>query len=294
MVKKISHVLEYASLRLVQGLLFLLPRSISLSIGGFLGKCLYVTGVYRKIVRKNMEFVNIWPPDEQIVITKKLYRMMGRYATDFLRPRTPLPPHRIHDFELIQPLFDKGRGVIALLGHFGNWELMADIFGSKLRCLSVIAKPMRNRLVDEWLAKKRTAASVETIYSDQALRRTYEAIKANRVVAVLIDQNAGSHGTPAPFLGKETSTIRTVGGLVHKTGCAVLPVFALMNDDGTYEIVISVAPHPDTAGKSDDECIAAYQRQHNDILSGWVKQHPEHWFGWFHKRFRESIKYNEE
>jgi Kdo2-lipid IVA lauroyltransferase/acyltransferase len=291
MPKKISHAVEYAALRLVQALLSVLPRKTALSLGGLFGKFLYISGVYRKIVRKNMEFVNIWTPDEQKVITKKLYRMMGRYAVDFLRPFSPPPPIEIHNFELVQPLFDRMKGVIALLGHFGNWELLADIFGSKLRCLSVIAKPMRNRLVDKWLAKKRSSASVETIYSDQALRRTYEAIKANRMVAILIDQNAGSQGTPAPFLGKETSTIRTVAGLVHKTGCAVLPIYALLREDNSYEVSMSVATQPDLSGKSDDERIAAYQRQHNDILSGWIRQHPEHWFGWFHKRFRESIKY---
>jgi KDO2-lipid IV(A) lauroyltransferase len=239
-----------------------------------------------------MEFVNIWTIDEQKTITKKLYRMMGKYAVDFLRRQPPLPPHHIYNEELIQLLFDKGKGIIVLLGHFGNWELLADIFGSKIPCLSVVAKPMRNRLVDEWLARKRAAASVETIYTDHALRKIYEAIKNNGMVAVLIDQNAGSQGTPARFLGKETSTVRTVAGLVHKTGCAVLPIYAIMGDDGTYDVTMSVAPQPELSGKSEEEAITVLQTQHNDILSDWIKKNPEHWFGWFHKRFRESIQYN--
>jgi Kdo2-lipid IVA lauroyltransferase/acyltransferase len=292
MLKKLSHILEYLLLRLLQTLLSCIPRNAALLTGELLGKCLYMGGVYRKIVRKNMEYVNIWTSGEQKTITKKLYRMIGKYAADFLRSSSSLPPHHIQDYELVKPLFDKGKGVIVLLGHFGNWELLADIFGSKIPGLSVVAKPMRNKLVDEWLARKRTGASVETIYSDQALRRIYEALKNNGMVAVLIDQNAGSQGTPIQFLGKVTSTVRTVAGLVHKTGCAVLPTYALLRDDNTYDVMIAVAPPPDIAGKSDSECIAALQLQHNDILSGWIRQNPEHWFGWFHKRFRESIKYN--
>jgi Kdo2-lipid IVA lauroyltransferase/acyltransferase len=290
-VKEISHIIEYALLRLLQTVVSTIPRNTALAIGSILGNFLYSSGAYRKIVRKNMEFVSIWTPDEQETITKKLYRMMGRYAVDFLRSSSSLPPHRIHNFELVQPLFDRGKGVIVLLGHFGNWELLADIFGSKIPCLSVVAKPMRNRLVDRWLARKRAAASVETIYIDQALRKIYEAIRKNGMVAVLIDQNAGTQGTMAPFLGKETSTVRTVAGLVCKTGCAVLPIYALLRDDGSYDVPVSVAPQPEVAGKSDEERIAAYQRQHNDIVSSWIRQYPEHWFGWFHKRFRESIRY---
>jgi KDO2-lipid IV(A) lauroyltransferase len=241
-----------------------------------------------------MEFVNIWTPDEQQRITIKLYRMMGKYAVDFLRRTARLPPHRIHNLELIQPLLDKGKGVIVLLGHFGNWELLADMFGSHFSgLLNVVAKPMRNKLVDNWLARKRTAASVETIYVDHALRKIYQTLKKSQLVAILIDQHPGSQGTMAPFLGKETSTIRTVAGLVHKTGCAVLPTYALLRDDNTYDVVISVAPQPELSGKSGEEAITVLQTQHNDILSGWIRQNPEHWFGWFHKRFRESIKYNE-
>lgn len=291
MPKKLSHLVEYRLLRLLQFLMAMLPRGAALSLGAFLGRCLYLSGAYRRIVRKNMEFVNIWPSEERETITKKLYRMMGRYAADFLRPPFPLPPHEIRNFEAVPPLFERGKGIIALLGHFGNWEILADIFGAKLGCLSVVAKPMRNRLVDQWLAGKRAAASVETIYMDQALRRIYEALKENGMVAVLIDQNAGAQGTMVPFLGKETSTVRTVAGLVHKTGCAVLPIHAILRDDGTYEVSMYAAPPPDCHGKSTEEAIRAYQRQHNDILSGWIQQHPEHWFGWFHKRFRESIKY---
>ncbi|MBN2187950.1 MAG: hypothetical protein JW699_00740 [Chitinispirillaceae bacterium] len=292
MLKKISHILEYLLLRLLQALFSALPRSAALMLGAVLGRCLYLSGAYRKIVRKNMAFVNMWTPEEQQKITRELYRMMGRYAVDFLRPSSPLPPHRISNDDLIQPLFDKGKGIIVLLGHFGNWELLADIFGSKIPNLSVVAKPMRNKLVDAWLDRKRAAASVETIYADKALRKIYEAIKNNGMVAVLIDQNAGTQGSTVPFLGKETSTVRTVAGLVHKTGCAVLPTHALLRDDNTYAVEIAVAPRPEVTGKSDDDCISCYQRQHNDIISGWIRQHPEHWFGWFHKRFRDTVRYN--
>ena len=251
MLKKFSYIVEYLLLRLLQALLSLLPRKAALAFGALFGKSLYISGAYRKIVRKNMAFVNIWTPEEQKKITGKLYRMMGRYAVDFLRPSSPLPTHEIHNIELIQPLFNKGKGIIVLLGHFGNWELLADIFGSKIPNLSVVAKPMRNKLVDAWLARKRSAASVDTIYSDKALRRIYEAIKDNHMVAVLIDQNAGNQGTSVPFLARETSTIRTVAGLVRKTGCAVLPTYALLRDDNTYHVEISVAPQPELAGKSE-------------------------------------------
>jgi KDO2-lipid IV(A) lauroyltransferase len=239
-----------------------------------------------------MEFTGLWPKEEMDAITKKLYQTFGRYAIDFLRGKDNHPPYQVYNYELLQSLLDRGKGVIVLLGHFGNWEILADMFGSRVGCLNVVAKPMHNRLVDDWLAVKRTAAKVGTIYVEKALRKIYEVLKKNQILAILIDQHAGTQGTMVPFLGKETSTVRTVAGFVLKTGCGVLPTYALLREDNSYDIVLSIAPELDTAGMSADQAIDAYQRQHNDILSSWIRQHPEHWFGWFHKRFRESIRYN--
>jgi KDO2-lipid IV(A) lauroyltransferase len=288
----VRHLFEYAVLRILELIVAIPPRLLALRIGAFVGQCLYSTGAYRTIVRKNMEHVGLWSEKEMAAITKRLYSTIGRYAVDFLLGRRNNPERRVHNYELLQPLLDKGKGVIVLLGHFGNWEILADMFGKRVGCLNVVAKPMHNTMVDRWLAEKRTGAKVETIYVDKALRRIYEVVKKNEILAILIDQYAGGgQGTPVPFLGKDAFTVRTVAGLAVKTGCGVLPTYALLRDDGSYDIEISVAPQPDTSGMTPDQTIAAYQKQHNDIISGWIRKHPEHWFGWFHKRYRHMISY---
>jgi KDO2-lipid IV(A) lauroyltransferase len=289
---KLKHLAEYYLLIILQAVFTLLPRAFGLKIGSLAGLILYRSGAYRSIVKKNLELVNLWTPQETAAITKNLYRTMGRYAVDFLRSGASRPAYRTHHFEIIEELRKNGKGIIVLLAHFGNWEILADLFGSRVKDLHVVAKPMKNPLVDAWLAKKRDASSVTTIYMKNALRRIYAALKGNHLVAVLIDQRAGGgQGTPSPFLGKETATIRTVAGLVHKTGCGVLPTCAIMRKDGSYDIMISSAQPPDLSGKTEEECIRAYQAQHNEIIGSWIRQYPDHWFGWFHKRFKEHIRY---
>ncbi|MBN2188692.1 MAG: lysophospholipid acyltransferase family protein [Chitinispirillaceae bacterium] len=288
----IAHFIEFFALRLLQSLLSLLPRAFALRIGSLTGLILYHSRAYRSIVKKNMALTNLWTPAETKRIIRRLYRNMGRYAVDFLRSGAARPPCRTHNFETIASLRNKGKGIIVLLAHFGNWELLADLFGSQVKGLHVVAKPMKNRLVDAWLEKKRNAAAVTTIYMENALRRIYTALKGNNLVAVLIDQRAGGgQGTLSPFLGKETATVRTVAGLVHKTGCSVLPTYALMQKDGSYDIFISSAEPPDHSGMSDDEAISAIQAQHNEIIGSWIRAYPDHWFGWFHKRFKEHVRY---
>jgi len=288
--KKYRHAIEYCTLRICDSCITALPRSAVLYFGGFIGSILYKTGVYGSIARKNMEHVG-YGPEEREKILKKLYRNVGRYGADFIRAQKNLPPYRTHGSEILEKAIEYGKGTIILVAHLGNWELLACIFGRKIRDINVVAKPMRNARVDRWLASRRNAVSVTTIYTDGALRKIYEVIKRNGILAILMDQYVGAQGTMVPFLGKEANTARTAAGMVHKTGCSVVPTYAVMGDDGSYDIVMSSAPELDVEGLSDDEAISSYQRIHNDILSEMIRKYPEHWFGWFHRRFKEHIYY---
>jgi KDO2-lipid IV(A) lauroyltransferase len=286
---KTAHYIEYAALRVVELAVNLAPRRVALALGGAAGRLLCLFGVYRKVVQKNFAHVGLWDNAQTENIARALYRNMGRYAADFLR-RGKLPPYRLNDYEAYTNARATGKGTIIVLAHFGNWELLASIWGRREGDLNVVAKPMGNPLVENWLHKKRTAARVNTIYTDSALRGMLTVLKRGGITAILIDQNMGAMGTPAPFLGKTASTVRTVAGLIRKTGAVAVPLYAIMRADGGYDINFFEAP-PLPDGGGEEEAISAIQTQHNDILSQWVMKHPAHWFGWFHRRFRGFADY---
>jgi len=285
--------LEYILLLIVQRFLAVLPRNRALWLGEKVGSLLYYMGIYRIIVKKNMEHVALWDDRAEMKrIMLSLYRNMGKYAVEFLRPAYPVPPCEIHGFDEIEPLLNSGKGAIVILGHLGNWEMLSTVFGKRTGKLHVIAKPMNNSIVEKWLLAKRNASSVTTIYTSQALRKMMEVIRKDGIIAILIDQFALNHGTPAPFLGKEAKTVRTVAGLARKTGCSVISTTSIFRPDNGYDINISVVPAPDTSGLSEDEAIALMQKQHNDVLSKQITSYPDHWFGWFHRRFRGYVDYS--
>jgi KDO2-lipid IV(A) lauroyltransferase len=289
-VKKASHVAEYALLRLIEAGFSLPPRPLALKFGALLGMLLYHGGFRRNIVRKNMAYVGLWSLDERERITRRLYRTMGRYIADFMRVHRRLPPYDFPGFHLIAHHLTRGKGIIAVLGHFGNWEILTTLFGRSVQ-MHVVVMPMKNRLVDEWLARKRAATGVVTINKRNALRGILSALKDNRLVAVLIDQNARDQGTMTPFMGREASTVRTVAGLLHHTDCSIFLVHALLRPDGAYTIVLEEGRELGVPRDNQEAFIAAYQKEHNDVLSRWIRQDPEHWFGWFHRRFGSAVKY---
>jgi KDO2-lipid IV(A) lauroyltransferase len=284
--------IEYILLLVIQFLFSFLPRFVTLRIGFIIGIILYWSGAYKKTIYGNMRYANYWSEEDLKSIVRNLYRNMGRYISDFLRISAKNPPYRTHSYDIIERLQNENKGAIILLAHLGNWEVLAQIFGSKVKDLNVIAKPMKNKIIDNWLTQKRAATGVTTIYTQQALRKMFEALNIKKgLVAILIDQHAGRHGTMVPFLGKDANTVRTVAGIVKKTACAVVPTYSILQKDGTYDVFISEAPLLDLTGKNDEQVIEAYQIQHNAIISEWIRKYPEHYFGWFHKRFRGIIPY---
>ena len=60
-------------------------------------------------------------------------------------------------------LLEKKKGGLLLVGHFGNWELMG--FMSKVigNPILVIAKPMKQERIDQWITGIRKVAGLEVI-----------------------------------------------------------------------------------------------------------------------------------
>jgi KDO2-lipid IV(A) lauroyltransferase len=290
-MKSLSHIAEYVLLRLIQFVVCALPRPATLAIGAAVGGVLYQMGVYRRVVERNFDHVGILDGQAKQNTIRTLYANIGRYATDFLRAgRTP-PPYAVENLDEVNRALAKGKGMIAVLAHFGNWELLASIFGSHFSDLNVLARPMHNPLVERWLFAKRKNTAVTPIYASGALRKMLTVLGRNGIIAMLIDQYAADQGTPVPFLGKPANTVRTVAGMVHKTECGVVLPYALLLPDGSYKVVIEAAPGIAVPHENKEDFIAAVLKAHNDVLSRWIMQHPDHYFGWFHRRFKDTISY---
>ncbi len=289
-VKFLTHRVEYIGLRMAE-ILMLAPRPVALWFGAAIGSMLYYAGVYRKVVERNFDHTALFDERDKRKIIRSLYANIGRYGSDFLRAgRTP-PPYTVENLAAVTRALSKGKGMIAVLAHFGNWELLASIFGSHFPDLNVLARPMHNPLVERWLFAKRKSAKVTPIYASGALRKIVTVLGRNGIIAMLIDQYAGEQGTPVPFLGKPANTVRTAAGIIHKTDCGVVLPYALLQPDGSYRVVIETAPAIAVSRDGKEAFIAAVQLAHNDVLSRWIRNYPDHYFGWFHRRFKDAVSY---
>jgi KDO2-lipid IV(A) lauroyltransferase len=234
-----------------------------------------------------MRYVHLWNEEEQDRITRMLYRNIGAYCADFLWLGGREPPYTVEHEEHIDACFAQGRGVMVILAHIGNWELLANIFGTRINPLHVLFRPMKNRYVQRWLLHRRAQTGIHPVYQDGALKCIRRALRRNEMVAALIDQRAGRHGTRIPFLSKPANTTRAIAAMCKKSECAVLGAYCILQPDNSYRIVMQRLDRDADRHASADEL----QLRHNDIVSSWIRAYPSHWFGWFHKRWRGSPEY---
>ena len=133
---------------------------------------------------------------KSIDIMKKSYQNLGITLVELL----VFPKLKRDDFEkyikyenidLISDVYNRGKGLILLSGHFGNWELLAFTAGlfSKIP-VTVIVKPQSNHISDEYLNKYRTLGGNKIVPMGNAARTIIKCIQNHEAIALLADQSA--------------------------------------------------------------------------------------------------------
>lgn len=285
--KKLVNKIEYYSFRAWLAGFRLLPRKWVKSIL----KCLFLGVGYGIGIRKSValkQLRHIYPDKGEAFIRsilKSLYVGMAQtieeiYLTD---NKQLFARSEIHGKEHVDVALAMGRGAILATAHFGNWEA-ARILPMAGIPLSVIAKTQRNSLFDDYTNQIRKSCGLKVINMSKGLRDIVHQLNEGRLVAILMDQNAGKAGLMMDFLGYEASHWKGVAKLSLRYKVPIVPGFARRNDAG--KIVFEFFPPILHEDLTDDEANYYLVLQEvNKIIEAQIRQYPEQWF-WVHKRWK--------
>ena len=174
-----------------------------------------------------------------------------------------------------------GRGVLILTAHYGNWELLAAAHELTRLPLSIVTRPLDHPFLDELTARFRRRSGAELIVKRDAVREVFRALRRQRMVGILLDQNATrAEGVFVPFFGSPASTSKGLALLALRTGAPVVPVFLRREPDGRHCMeVLPAVPAPA------DGLVTTYTTAFNQVLEAVIRQAPEQWL-WMHDRWR--------
>jgi KDO2-lipid IV(A) lauroyltransferase len=190
------------------------------------------------------------------------------------------PLVEIRGAEHINAVFESGRGVILLTGHFTSLEIGGRLFTLTIP-LQAMYRTQKNPLFDSYLYNRRNSYLTETI-SRKNTRRLIKSIKNRIPTWYAPDQNfADEKNVFAPFMGVSTATISASSRLAHSTGAAMLPFYPERKPDGTGYIVWIEPPLENYPSGDDVEDALAV----NASIEKFVRRNPAQYM-WIKKRFK--------
>ena len=173
-------------------------------------------------------------------------------------------------------------GVIAVVPHFGTWEIMNFWLGQYTQPI-IMYKPSKDAGVDRFMLEARQRMDATLVPADESgVRAVFKALKRGGFTAILPDQvpdTAG--GIFSPFFGHEVLTSTLVSRLAQKTGCSVIGLSCIRNNNNVSFDIICEALTPDIASKDLQVAVDSLNAEMQRMISRAPEQ-----YVWAYKRFK--------
>lgn len=277
----------------LRGIALFLPRRIGVRLGGSLGGlAFYILRRERYRALKHIELAlgNEYEPDELVRIIKVSFRNLGKNLFEVLKLSrlTRAEVDRMVEIsgeECLKEAIARGRGVIFITGHLGNWELLAVAVAMRFP-LSVVAAPIYDPQLEEVLVRLRKLHSIETVIRGQphSLRRLLTKLQKGGVVGMLMDQDTRVDGIVVPFFGRGAYTPTGPAILALRTGAAAVIGHIYRQSDNRHKIIVQGPLHLITTGDREAD-IQANTARFTQVIEEFVRNYPEQWV-WMHERWK--------
>ncbi|HLX11839.1 MAG TPA: lysophospholipid acyltransferase family protein [Bacteroidota bacterium] len=284
--------LEYFAFRLIKGIAQGMPLKSTQRAGAALGSIAYATMSKRRAIAPD-NLRHAFPEKtetERVGIARRSFENFGIAMFELLySPKLSreemLRVVRIENLDLLRSAYNKGKGIIALSGHFGSWELNAMAAAAAGGYpVSVIVQSQVNELVDEEINRLRGTTGIKVIPMGVSVREVMRALSRGEIVGILPDQSGPEDGLYAKFFGRDASAHQGPAVFALRTGAPMIYSFNARQPDGTYRSFFVEVKTDDLDGATEDN-INELTRRHTKILEDYIRQYPDHW-QWMHRRWK--------
>jgi KDO2-lipid IV(A) lauroyltransferase len=281
----------YVLLRSVLMIVGMFPFSRADWVGRWLGRIVqFIDRKHKCIAIKNLERSRgICPPDAIPEFIERIYHHVGLGFVEMMMiPKLirRVERHvRLERFHVVEGVLRQGRGMIVVIGHLGNWELIGLAVCHAGYPLHSLARPIENPWIDRYLNRFRTQTGQMIISKYHALGEMIRVLQRNEILIIQVDQDARHHGVYVDFFGRPASTHRSPALLALKYGTPIV-VANIFRDNGIHHCVLSDPILPESfRGHSDP--VRAMTQAFTAKFEECVRAHPDQWF-WVHDRWKTA------
>jgi lauroyl/myristoyl acyltransferase/mitochondrial fission protein ELM1 len=276
------------TLQLCGPLMRLLPIHFILWIGRRLGEIVYVLDIkHRCLVYSNIKtaFEGQCEPYEVAGYTRNFYRSFGQHFIEILF--IPLIDDayfkkyiNIRGMEYVQDGFRRGKGVIFLAMHSGDWELSNIICANLGFPFYLFIREQSFPRLNALLNSYRVQKGCRVITRQQQTRMLIEVLRSNASIGMTVDQG-GKHGVVVSFCNKHASMSSGAVRLALRYGVAIIPVYFHRLKGPHIEVLVdSVFPLSSTGDAEGD--IKDNLQRLMPIYERFIRTYPQE-FLWSYK-----------
>ena len=280
-----SHVWFPGSLMFARSVPRRISRPIARGIGGTYFR---LRPRYMKAIRANLSVILGSAADSEAVrrAADEMVRGHASAWLDFLhiaaRPpeEAALLVESVVGFSRLVEGRLKGKGVLLLTAHLGNWEVGGLMLAEVKQPIHVVLVPDLFAGVERVRRRMHARAGVSEISVDRTFLPTLAVLRAldrNGIVAMQGDRDFDNTGIPAPFFGREAYFPRGPFRVAMATGAVVLPAFIVSVPGGRYRAIIE-EPIPIEDAGDRDAALRRNVARYVAVLEQYVGKYPEQWY----------------
>jgi KDO2-lipid IV(A) lauroyltransferase len=193
------------------------------------------------------------------------------------------------DPALLRAALARGKGIVYVTGHLGNWELMARLVARVGAPVSAVAKRGGDARLMGLIERWRAEGGVTTLWREDpsTARALLRVFKRNEVLGILVDQDTRVQGVWVPFFGRPAYTPRAPADLALRSGAPILVGTCHRRGerpgDGFVFEATEVPYDPNPADREAEvlRITAACQA----VMEDAIRRHPADWV-WMHERWK--------
>ena len=193
----------------------------------------------------------------------------------------------LEGFDKLERELEKGKGVVLLASHVGNWELIPFCFKlAKDYPSTIIVRRVYFHKYDKLLEKMRGSRGVNIIYRDESPKKVLRALKRNEPVGLLADQDMASlDGIFVDFFGKPAYTTKAPALLAMASGAPLMPCFMIREKNRDRHRFIIQDPIELAKGPDKEENVRINTQRWSTAVEKFIRKHPDQWV-WMHRRWK--------
>lgn len=275
---------NYLLYRLGQFIAMCVPLGMAYKIAVFFSDIHYVfADKDRRTVRENLKAIFPGESERQIRrIRLRMFRNFAKYLVDFFRFSRLDKAYisrlvKIENLAYVDEALSRGKGLICLTAHLGNWELAGVVMALSGYPIWAVALPHKHKRIDKFFNFQRESKGMMVIPLGRAARECLNVLRQNKMLALAGDRDFTGKGVVVEFFGRPSILPVGPAAFSLKTQAPIVPGFMFRKPDDTFTLRFE-KPFDFTPSGNSAKDIQDITFLYKTVIENYIRKYPDQWY----------------